>query len=208
MDILKELKIQTSALHSAAEEHPLMASFVTKDFKKDHLIKFLINIRPVYETVEQRLLVPYIHRNFDLCRSRLISKDIAKIYSEEKENITVGSFKIYPCTSRWVISQWESTPDTLIADLYVRWFADLFGGRRLSESLDPYNTSLGFKDIPEAISNVREAIMEHANTLEMSTEYLNYRWTDITTKQKIILDRAKAFFQYHIDLFDCIYKNT
>jgi len=211
MDIQKELKEQTADLHNKAEEHPLMKSFKDGSYKKQHLLQVLVNLRPIYEVVEQRILIPYIHKNFDLCRSRLVSKDIALLYKEIINDNNISLFKILPVTKKWIVSQWECSPDTLLSDLYVRWLADFYGGRVFAKTLAPYNNTYGSNDPHSVIKDVRDIIQEHSEFANWSfTEthkiFFNYNWVSIEEKHNAIVNRAKAFFQYHIDLFEEVYK--
>ena len=210
MDIQKELKEQTAELHSKAEEHPLMMSFKDGSYKKEHLLQVLVNLRPVYEVVEQRLLTPYIHNNFDLCRSRLISKDIAELYKNVFDDCKIYWFKILPVTKTWVVSQWECSSDLLVSDLYVRWLADFYGGRVFSKTLAPYNNTYSSKDPQAVIKDVRNVIAEHSEFANWSFSdsqkvFFNYSWINIETKHNAIINRAKEFFKYHIQLFDEVY---
>lgn len=212
MDILNELKTQTSDLHSKAEEHPLMASFKDGTYKKHHLLQTLVNLRPIYEVVEQRILIPYIHKNFDLCRSRLVSKDIAALYREIVQDNSLHWFKIFPSTNKWVVSQWECSCDVLLSDLYVRWLADFYGGRVLAKTLAPYNNTYTSKDPQTVIKDVREIILEHSESTKWSfsntnNAFFNYDWTSLEEKHNAIINRAKDFFQFHIDLFEDIYNS-
>lgn len=212
MDIQKELKEQTAELHTRAEEHPLMVSFKDGTYKKEHLLQVLVNLRPIYEVVEQRLLIPYIHKNFDLCRSRLVSKDIAALYKEIVDDSNVNLFKIHHVTRNWVISQWTASQDELIADLYVRWLADFYGGRVFAKTLAPYNNTYSSTNPGKVIQDVRDIILEHSEYTDWSfTEspkvFFNYNWSSLSIKQNSILERAKSFFKYHVDLFDAVYKD-
>jgi heme oxygenase len=105
MKTLQErLKEETTELHEKAEAHPLMKSFIEGKYKKEHLFQYLVNLRPLYESVEQRLIIKQIHKNFDLCRSRLVSKDIAMLYKEgivNEDNILMIPFEdIHNYTSK------------------------------------------------------------------------------------------------------------
>ena len=200
MDIQKELKEQTYELHKQAENHPVMASFIKGEYKKEQLLQTLVNLRPIYETVEQRLLVPHIHNNFDLCRSRLISKDIANVYKDLcKEGVDVVKYlTIFNSTERWVSDQWICSSTDLVADFYVRWLADLYGGRMLARSLSPYANSYSFTDVQNTMKNIRDIIVSCADYMESSAE-------DAVNR---IVERAKCFFQYHVELFNTIESNS
>lgn len=185
----EKLKEETKELHEKAESHPLMKSFIEGKYKKEHLFQYLVNLRPLYESVEQRLIVKDIHKNFDLCRSRLLSKDIAVLYKEgvvNQENIDILNLK--KNTISWVANQWQiDDVRYLISDLYVRWLADLYGGRIFAETLSPYVQTYRVNDVKGAISDVRDIIN---NTDSM---------------HDVIVYRAKAFFEFHTELFDEIY---
>ena len=190
MKTLQErLKEETTELHEKAEAHPLMKSFIEGNYKKEHLFQYLVNLRPLYESVEQRLIIKQIHKNFDLCRSRLVSKDIAMLYKEGivNENNT-NILELKKSTIDWVANQWVvDNTDFLISDLYVRWLADFYGGRVFAKSLNPYVNSYQVKDVKSAISSVRDVI-DSAKIAEES-----------------IICRSNSFFEFHIDLFDQIY---
>lgn len=212
MEIQKELKEQTSELHTKAEEHPLMVTFKDGTYKKEHLLQLLVNLRPIYEVVEQRLLIPYIHKNFDLCRSRLVSKDIAALYKEIVTDDNINLFKIFPVTKNWIVGQWLASPDELLADLYVRWLADFYGGRVFAKTLAPYNNTYSSNDPQKVIQNVREIIVEHSEFANWSFTdspkiFFTYSWRSLDEKHTNIIERAKDFFQFHIDLFDAVYKS-
>jgi heme oxygenase len=195
--IQQRLKDETQELHTAAEEHPLMKSFKDGTYKKIHLIQYLSNLRPVYETVEQKLLIPYIHKNFDLCRSRLISKDIAMLYKEGVVDSNIDKLIPLSCTSKWVSSQWLINTNYLAADLYVRWLADFYGGRVFANTLAPYVNTFISNDAKSVIETVRNVIETHSS-----------KDKDINTfsTQDAIVSRAKEFFKFHIELFDQIYE--
>jgi heme oxygenase len=198
MEILKNLKEQTQELHTKAEEHPLMSSFKDRSYKKEHLLMYLVNLRPVYESVEQCLLIPYIHKNFDLCRSRHISKDIAMLY---KENVVSDINNLVPlkCTKEWVRGQWEVSSSMLVADLYVRWLADFYGGRMFAKTLDPYNNTFNCStDTGSVIADVRNIIAEKSLVESNVDPYY---------KEKAIVNRAVSFFAFHVELFNQIYYN-
>jgi heme oxygenase len=185
----EKLKEETAKLHEEVESHPLMKSFIDGKYKKEHLFQYLVNLRPLYESVEQRLIVKDIHKNFDLCRSRLISKDIATLYKEgivNDDNIDILNLKKH--TVDWVANQWQiDEADYLISDFYIRWLADLYGGRVFAKSLAPYVHTYEVHDVKRAIMDCRE-IIDKSDIMD-----------------EIIIIRAKSFFEFHADLFDEIY---
>jgi hypothetical protein len=87
----------------------------------------------------------------------------------------------------WVANQWTVEKDYLISDFYVRWLADLYGGRIFAKTLAPYINTYQCNDVSKAITGVREII----NKAKIDPNVVKYR--------------ANAFFEFHIDLFDEIY---
>jgi heme oxygenase len=178
------LKAETQELHSAAESHPIMQSFVKGEYAPSDLMKFLVNILPLYQVVEQRLLRLDIIENPDLKRSTQIQKDIDKLIEDG-----VGvNFNISDVTRKWIAYCWDKNTALLKAELYARWLADFYGGRMLTKSLAPYNQSYVSNDPSRVISSVR-------SILERDTYYVN------PTDDELV-EEAKDVFQFHIDLFE------
>jgi heme oxygenase len=184
----KRLKEETTQLHRDAENHPVMQSFVKGDFKKKHLLKFLVNVKPCYDVVEQRLLQPYIIKHSDLKRTDKIQKDIAALASEMSTEELGDLLTPYECTDLWVAWCWAKPAEMLKAELYVRWFADLFGGRIMAKSMGEYVNAISFSDPARAIFDIRY-ILDTPN---------------IVTTEDEIIDDALKFFDYHIELFTAI----
>jgi heme oxygenase len=178
------LKNETSELHSKAENHPIMQSFVTGDFSLNDLMKFLVNILPLYQVVEQRLLKLDIIDNPELKRSTQVQKDIDKLI----ENGVGLNFGLSDVTTKWIAHCWDKNPALLKADLYVRWLADFYGGRVLSKSQDPYNQMYTANDPSRVIGNVRSIV-------DRDTFYVN-------PSEDEIVEEAKDVFQFHVDLFE------
>jgi heme oxygenase len=178
------LKTETQELHSAAENHPIMQSFVKGEYSPTDLIKFLVNILPLYQVVEQRVLTLDIIDTPELKRSTQIQKDIDKLIEDG-----VGiNFTLSDVTRKRIAYCWDKNTALLKADLYVRWLADFYGGRVLSKSLAPYNNAYESNDPARVISSVR-SIMERDTY-------------NVNPSDDEIIDEAKDVFQFHIDLFD------
>ena len=181
-ELQTRLKEETAELHSQSEQHPLMQSFVDGSFKKEHLLELLINLLPVYQVVEQRLLVKEIIDNPDLKRSVQIQKDIDKLILDTG----ITTLKVREITENWVSSSWKKDLHLLKADLYIRWLADFYGGRILAKSQAPYNEMYSAKDSGAVITTVRYLLTK-----------------DIPDNQNDkIVNETKAFFKFHIELFD------
>jgi len=183
------LKQETSELHSKAEQHPLMQSFIAGTFKHSHLLRFLVNLLPVYQVVEQRLLGNniYLYQQFDMKRSGFIQMDIDDIVRDHEWSYPV----VFDVTKKWVTNSWNKPIELLKADLYVRWLADFYGGRILSKSQAPYN-SMYKSDTPAETISIIRSVLDLPVLPESATE-------------DEIIQEAKNFFQYHLDLFDAIY---
>jgi heme oxygenase len=181
------LKEETAELHSISEQHPLMQSFVDGSFKKEHLLELLINLLPIYQVVEQRILQKEIIENTDLKRSPFIQKDIDKLIADT--NYTKSTIKTI--TRAWLVNSWNKNEELLKADFYLRWLADFYGGRILAKSQAPYNETYQSKDPMAVITTVR---------------YLLDKNTPDNLNDDII-NETKNFFQFHINLFEEIWTN-
>jgi heme oxygenase len=183
------LKQETSELHSKAEQHPLMQSFINGNFKHTHLLRFLVNLLPVYQVVEQRLLGNniYLYQQFDMKRSGFMQMDIDDIVRDHEWSYPI----VFDVTKKWITNSWNKPIELLKADLYVRWLADFYGGRILSKSQAPYNNMYKSDNPSETISIIRSVL-----DLPVLPE---------TATEDEIVEEAKNFFQYHLDLFDAIY---
>jgi len=178
------LKTETAELHSAAENHEIMQSFVKGSFTRNDLVKFLVNVLPLYQVVEQRLLKLDILDNPELKRSTEVQKDIDKLV----EDGAGLNFNLSDVTTKWIAHCWDKNPALLKADLYVRWLADFYGGRVLAKSQAPYNQVYAANDPARVIGNVR-------TILDRNTYWVN-------PSDDEIIEEAKSVFQFHIDLFD------
>lgn len=184
----KNLKQETSSIHSRAENHPIMQSFVQGTFKKEHLLRFLVNVRPAYDVVEQRLLQPYILKNPDLKRTTQIDKDIDLLVKEVSEESLVNLLTPLECTDLWVAWCWAKPAEMLKAELYVRWLADLYGGRMMARNMGEFTNSVTFSDPGKAISDIRE-ILDTVNTVLEDND---------------VVEETLKFFDYHLELFTAI----
>jgi heme oxygenase len=187
-DFQKKLKEETKVLHSKAENHPVMQSFVTGTFKKDHLLRFLVNTKPLYEVVEQRLLQQYILNNPDLERSTKLQKDIDLLKRDFTNEQLEVLLKPAECTGSWVGRCWLKPVELLKAELYVRWLADLYGGRMMANSLGEYTNTLQFDSPKKAIEDIRH-ILDIPN---------------IVVSEVMIIEDTLKFFDYHVELFTLI----
>jgi heme oxygenase len=181
-----KLKEQTAAAHRAAEGHPLMQSFINGNYKKEHLLQFLVNLLPVYSVVEQKLLANQIITEPELRRSHLIQQDIDTLSAEIVNDVNQSLLALLPCTNAWVSNMWKKPIELLKAELYTRWLADLYGGRMLARTVTP-NAMYSYNNSQNIIEAVRSLIAEQPVDVDR------------------FIDEVNNFFAYHITLFDNIY---
>ncbi len=182
------LKEETMDLHMEAENHTLMKAMYGKTIKKEQLIRLLANLRCVYDVVQRRLLQPYIMQNSELDRLPLIDKDIALLSADIETDVLGDLLTPLECTDLWIAWCWAKPKEMLKAELYTRWLADLYGGRILSEKLDPYNNHVKWVDPQRSIKDVR---------LVLDTPNL------VSTVDDIVEEAVKVF-DYHTELFTAI----
>lgn len=182
------LKEETMDLHREAENHPLMKAMYNKTIKRTQLIRLLANLRCVYDVVERRLLQPYIMQNSDLGRLPSIDKDIALLSSDIETEYLGKLLTPLECTDLWVAWCWSKPKDMLKAELYTRWLADLYGGRILSQKLDPFNNHVKWRDPERSIKDVR-IVLDTPNTYSSVND---------------IVEEAVEVFDFHTELFTAI----
>jgi len=189
----KNLKEKTSAIHTQAEQHPLMQSFISGSFTKEHLLQFLVNMYPIYSVVEQRLLGDKIKLNAELKRTELIESDINNLIPNVinlKNSYILGPLD---CTCAWVNNAWKKPIDLLKAELYSRWLADFYGGRILTRTVIPHAMYVA-ENPASVITDVRK-ILDTPNT-------------DTNITEDDIVNEAISFFDFHLELFDKIYNGV
>ena len=182
-----DLKELTQEAHKKAENHPLMQSFIKGEYKKEHLLQFLVNIYPIYSIVEQRLLQNKIDQVPELKRTTLIEHDIndliPAIVNFKNAQILVPLIS----TCAWV-NNCRSKPVSLLkAELYSRWLADLYGGRMLAKTVSPCSM-YSFSNSKSVIEVIRE-ILDEPNIDENITH-------------QDIIQEVISFFDFHVELFD------
>jgi len=189
----QNLKEKTKELHSQAEQHPLMQSFINGTYTKEHLLQFLVNMYPIYSVVEQRLLQEDIKGLPELKRSELIEKDINTLISEIVNIKNATLLAPLDCTCTWVSNCWKKPFGLLKAEFYSRWLADLYGGRMLTKTVTPH-AMYSCNDYQTTITAIRS---------KLDQSLLN---SDITEDD--IIQEAISFFEFHLELFDHIYNGN
>jgi len=188
-ELQTSLKTETLDHHKEAENHLVMQSFMSGNYKKEHLLRFLVNLLPLYQVVEQRLLQPYILVNSELRRSHFIEKDIELLKKEFMYSENLGDMLTpLDVTAAQVAHDWEKPTNLLCANLYARWLADFYGGRMMGKMIAPFNNMYTSTDSGRVIKEVREIVDTKGQYTEVSA----------------IVNEVKAFFKFHVDLFDKI----
>lgn len=182
-----DLKELTQDAHKKAENHPLMQSFIKGEYKKEHLLQFLVNVYPIYSIVEQRLLQTKIKQVPELKRTTLIESDIndliPSVINFKNAQILVPLIS----TCAWV-NNCRSKPVSLLkAELYSRWLADLYGGRMLAKTTSP-NSMYTFLNPKSVIEIVRDILDEPIK--------------DENIAHEDIIQEVISFFDFHVELFD------
>jgi len=186
-ELQTRLKNETKGIHDLAENMTVMKSFIDGSFKLRHLLQYLINVKPLYDVVEQRLLQPYILKNSDLKRTDKIQQDIDSIVKHFRSIGDDLGHMLTPLevTDLWVGWCWSKPKDLLKADLYTRWLADMYGGRIMAKNMGIFAESLKFNDTAKAIEDVRSIIDEKNKDVDNND----------------IIEETMKVFEYHTDLF-------
>jgi heme oxygenase len=183
----QRLKAETLNKHKEAENHPLMAGFIAGKFEEKQLLQFLVNIKPCYSVVEDRLLYSQRVKNEELRRSSLISKDISLLTRRIQES-DYELLKPLKITEDWMSRAWTKPVALLKADLYTRWLADFYGGKILSIKLAPFNQMYFSSNPQKVISDVR-SMLDITNDNITDDEFIN---------------EVNMCFDYHVSLFEQI----
>jgi heme oxygenase len=196
------LKDETQDLHTTCQNHPFMQTLINGTYKKEHLLLFLKNILPFYKLAEERYVTPYILNNetinsTDLFRTPLIEQDIALLQNELQTEPT----PVFDIVDNWVQLSQNIMPLYLKAEIYTRWLADFYGGQTLQSVVTP-NNMYTCTNTELAIKNVRK-MLDWGPPLPR---------IGITARlgitARIIIARAKQFFELHIKIFDKIYNDV
>jgi len=158
----KLIKEKTKPLHDKVEQHPFYRKLVAGELDDKEYLIYLFNLLPIYEFIENKLLIPNGYS--DLVRSDKILKDI-DLY-ERYLNFKLEAKHFY--NIMWV-KQIEEKPDYLLkAHFYVRWLADMYGGQVLRKKVR-FNNKYEFKNLRKTIKRAREFIDKSVN--EQNVDY-------------------------------------
>lgn len=180
MNFMINIKNNTKALHLASEKSGFIKRLIEGKASKEGYVEYIFNLHAMYEAIESSL-DSHINdegiKNFvtkELYRAELIKKDL-EILAGDK----LSEMKLLPSTEACIarINQVNKEKPGLISTYaYIRFIADLFGGRIFPGILTkayniPENALNYYKDAN--IGDVRQYVMDyHKNfeTLNLSEE--------------------------------------
>lgn len=146
--LAKLVKEKTKETHDNIEQHDFYRKLVAGELEDKKYLIFLFNILPVYEYIENELLIPAGYK--DMIRSDLILKDIEKY--EEALNFRLEEKYFYNLP--WLKQMEGKSPLQLKAHFYVRWLADMYGGQVLKNKVR-FGNKYSFNDIRKTIKRAR-----------------------------------------------------
>lgn len=147
----KIIKQKTKATHDNIERHPFYKKLITGELDDKAYLIFLFNMLPVYEHIENELLIPAGYH--DLVRSDKILKDI-ELY-EKHLNFKVDESYFYNLP--WLKQLEGKSLLGLKAHFYVRWLADMYGGQILKKKVR-FANKYAFNNVRNNIKRAREFI--------------------------------------------------
>ena len=179
-NLRKKAKALTARIHKYVETLPIMREIMSSELDPKRYLKYLIQIRAIYNAIESNKIYKELGWNLFLTENYKCDIDSIKsrfnILDEKYLEIT----DIY-CSHLTYIKN----KDSMAGHAYVRYMAELFGGSFMKKKLsnkfpvNAYNINRKYiKLITEYINNnieneelfiseVRNAFMSHAAILEM-----------------------------------------
>lgn len=173
MDFMIDIKNNTNALHLASEKSGFIKRLIEGKASKESYIEYIFNLQAMYKAIEDSLDKHLDHegiKNFatkELYRSELIKKDL-EILAGDK----LSEMKLLPSTEACVARIHEVNkeyPELISTYAYVRFIADLFGGRMFPEILTKSygipEEALNYYMQPN-IGNIGNYVMEYHKKFE------------------------------------------
>lgn len=168
MDFMMDIKKNTDALHLASEKTGFIKRLLEGKATKEGYIEYIFNLHAVYKAIEDSLNSHVDHEGIkyfatkELYRAELVKKDL-EILAGDK----LSEMKLLPSTEACIarIHQVnEEHPELIVTYAYVRFIADLFGGRMFPEVLtknyDISADALNYYFQPD-IGNIRDYVMAY-----------------------------------------------
>ena len=168
MDFMVNIKNNTEALHLASEKSGFIKRLIEGKASKEGYIEYIFNLHAMYKAIEDSLDNNSNHEGI----KRFVTKELYKAdYIKKDLEVLVGDklseMKLLPSTEACVARIYEVSkehPELIVTYAYIRFIADLFGGRIFPEILTKYynisSDALNYYNQPN-IGNIRDYVMEY-----------------------------------------------
>ncbi len=168
MDFMVDIRNNTKALHSASENSGFIKRLIDGKASKEGYIEYIFNLHAMYKAIENSLDNNPKHESIkdfitpELYRADSIKKDLEILAGDKLSELT-----LLPSTEACLARIYEvgnEYPELIITYAYVRFIADLFGGRIFPEKLTNYYNipthALNYYRQPD-IGDTRDYVMEY-----------------------------------------------
>ena len=173
MDFMVTIRNNTDALHLASEKTGFIKRLFEGKASKEGYIEYIFNLHAMYKAIEDSL-DKHLNRESikyfvtkELYRAELIKKDLQVLAGDK-----LSEMKLLPSTEACVarINEVnEEHPELIVTYAYVRFIADLFGGRMFPEVLtknyDIPKDALNYYIQPN-VGNIRDYVMDYHKNFE------------------------------------------
>jgi len=173
MDFMVDIRNNTKALHLASERSGFIKRLLEGKASKEGYIEYLFNLYAMYKAIEDTIEKHLDHEGIkhfatkELYRAELIKKDLEVLAGDK-----LSEMKLLPSTQACVARIHEidkEHPELISTYAYVRFIADLFGGRIfpevLTKSYDIPKEAQNYYAQPD-IGNIRDYVMEYHKKFE------------------------------------------
>lgn len=204
------LKASTRELHAEAEKNPLMRAFFKGNFDTGCYRFLLLNLRPVYQALEQALVMnrdlatirPLIFSGLE--RTQRIDSDLEFYYGRDDRPTPTDASLRY---SDHLRSLGSRSPYLLSAHAYVRYMGDISGGQMIAgivrktlklaseQGLAFYNFE-SFQNGEDGLIGFKTKYRDALDSLPLSE-----------TQKEEVASEACLAFQLNIDIFDEVAKH-
>lgn len=139
---MSTLKQYTNEAHAIAESTLLMDSMLRGDVLELHWAHLLAQKQAIAEAIDAKLNLPS-----NVAMGNLIATD------------NTYNYDVLPSTQAYVDLINQDTAENVLADLYVNYLGDMYGGRYLANSIPFDNkTHLQIDNVSERVTYIRELI--------------------------------------------------
>lgn len=173
MDFMVAIRDNTKALHLASEKTGFIKRLIEGKATKEGYIEYLFNLHAMYKAIEDTIDKHSNHEGIkhfatkELYRAELIKKDLDILAGDK-----LTEMKLLPSTQACVARIHEvdeNYPELISTYAYVRFIADLFGGRIFPDILTKsYNIPKEAQNyyFQLDIGNIRDYVMNYHKNFE------------------------------------------